>query len=117
MSWEGEIYALLMSDVSSAGVEVLTSKLGLWARNSLIHFSLPFVTTIAYFHAPSLRAWIKVSAALYIALQVAQLWSPGTLSALVLDGIWDVLCAAFGACLAWWLAMRSIPVERGDSDA
>ncbi|WP_418592071.1 hypothetical protein [Ponticoccus sp. (in: a-proteobacteria)] len=109
MSLQGEVWALMMSDVSSASVDMLVSKAGLWVRNTLIHGLAPFFLFHVAFHYPWSRPYLWIGLALYIALQVVQLWSPGPFGWILMDSIFDLVLAGVSVAFAWTLAMRGEP--------
>lgn len=107
-----EISRLMMSDASAASVDLLVSKPGLWARNSLIHWAAGFVAYFGKVYFPKTILPLNLFFFAYVLLQIVQLWSPGALWLLIVDGLCDVLIVTCGYCMAWMIALRDLPRGR-----
>ncbi|MEQ5872589.1 hypothetical protein J4E08_22260 [Sagittula sp. NFXS13] len=116
---ESELSMLMMSDVSGAAVDMLVTKSGLWLRNTLLHFLVPFFLFHLWFYVspiwlggrfrPAVRAGIWSMLAVFLALQVVQLFFPiGRLGWVFLDNLFDVVIAGAGFLLAWTWAMGEV---------
>ncbi|MGH1579058.1 hypothetical protein [Planktotalea sp.] len=101
-----DLLGLGYSDVGAVGVEQLTSQLGLWVRNSIIHLWGGYVGFHQWFYHPTWQAALRMLFIAYCLLQVAQLWTPGDFVWIALDSVWDVGAVAIGICWAWSDAMR-----------
>lgn len=110
MSLANEFATLLYSDVSTAAIDQLVTKTGLWVRNTLLHFLGPFALTQLWFHFWATRRVLRALLWFVVGLQVLQLWSPGALLWLAIDGAFDIAVIAGGITAAWWLAMREVRV-------
>ena len=109
MSLRNEFAMLLNSDLSAAGVDQLTSRFGLWVRNTMIHWGMGFVAFFAGTYFPEARGALAAMIACYILLQIVQMFSPGHIGNLLADGVFDVFVLGLGYAMAFTLAMREIP--------
>ena len=109
MSLRNEFVMLLHSDLSAAGVDQLTSRFGLWVRNTMIHWGMGFVAFFVGTYFPEARPGVAVAIAAYALLQVVQMFSPGSFVGLLADGAFDVAILGSGYAMAFALAMRQIP--------
>lgn len=104
-----EFLFLLRSDVSSASVDQLIGKQGLWVINSLLHFAFGFAGFFCWVHfGRGGRRALVVFVWAYSLLQIVQLSSAGALWALALDGAFDIAVLFFGYLVAVWIAGREV---------
>jgi hypothetical protein len=108
VSLVNEFSVLLYSDVSTASLDQLVTRWGLWLRNTLVHLESGFILYFVLLHRPQWRDCLIVAVWIYLGLQIVQLWSPGNLRLLVLDGVFDIVIAFSGYALGALVALRGV---------
>jgi len=108
VSLADEFFMLLKSDMSSAAIDQLVTRPGLWIRNTLVHFAMGYVGCHVWLQSRKSRRVLLCFVAGYCALQIIQLFSPGRLSVLVLDGFFDVFVLNAGWAAAFVVAMKGV---------
>lgn len=109
MFFESDVFGLLYSDAGAVAVENLTSQIGLWVRNSLIHLGAGYLGFHQWHYHPTFQATFQFLFIAYALLQVVQLWTPGNMAYVALDSVWDLAAVAVGICWAWADVVRGVP--------
>lgn len=102
----------LYSDLSTAAIDQLVTRFGLFARNSLIHFGAGFGWRLVTLFRPDWGVWGAWAFVAYLLLQGVQMASPGPWALLLIDGLWDAVLPVVGFFAGWWVAGADVEVRR-----
>lgn len=110
-----ELARLGLSDAGLSDIEDLVSPIGLWVRNTIIHFGMGFsIYMLSVFRPRTFNSeTVVMFYLLFVAVQIIQLWSPGHLLVLVADGFIDTLAVIVGYVTALWITGCDVPAPDG----